>query len=105
MSARSSARKLSARKRTSGYRLSRAQESRYPDVLLRALSFLAEERSDIGDQSSAWKFGLAGTARCWSVQVRPLRILGVYSELAYVANAQRRPSLRTALWQQALAYD
>jgi CHAT domain-containing protein len=91
--------------RATEFAATRAQESRYPDVFLRALSFLAEDRSDMGDQTGAWKFGLAAFAHCWSVQVRPLRILGIYSELAYVAQAQTLPSLRVALWQQALAYN
>lgn len=83
--------------------MERAQRASYGALFLRALGFVAEDRSDVGDRNAAAKLLSTGLARYWTGQFPAMRAYNLYVFVTYTAEAVGRPNLQMALWSQAVA--
>lgn len=83
--------------------LERAEQAGYRALSLRALEFVAQDRSETGDRSSAWRLAQTGLARYWSGQSPAMRGRNLYGVAADMAESAGWPNLQLALWGEGLA--
>ena len=83
--------------------MERAQQAGYGAVFLRALEFVAQDRSETGDRSGAWMLTQTGLARYWSGQFPAMRGRNLYGGAAYIAESAGLPNLQLALWSEGVA--
>lgn len=80
----------------------RAQQSGYGALYLRALGFAAGNELLTGDPGGSWKLASTGLERYWAGQFTAMRGYNLYTELAYDAEISSRPNLQVAVWREAL---
>ncbi|MBZ5549723.1 MAG: CHAT domain-containing protein [Acidobacteriia bacterium] len=79
-----------------------AEKNCYGSLYLRALNFAAGDQLAIGDQAGTGKLASAGLGRYWSGELPAMRGYGLYTELAYSAEAAGWPNLQVAIWREAI---
>jgi CHAT domain-containing protein len=83
--------------------MDKARENKYGALYLRALGFVVDDYLATGDKPGGLRLANAGLERYWSAQYPLMRGYNLYAELAYSAEAAGQPSLRAAVWREALA--
>ena len=83
--------------------LTRAQQSSYGGLYLRALGFLADDKFETGDPNGAGRLVGTGLTRWWLGQFPTARAYNFYVFLADNAEAAGRPNLQLALWNESIA--
>ena len=80
----------------------RARRAGYGAVFLRAVHFLADNRSETGDEQGASSLIIAGLAGYWSGHFPAARGYNLYATAGEVAETTARPKLSLALWNEAV---
>ena len=93
---------LGADEKISRQAMERAQRAGYGGVFLRALGFVVQDRSQMGDLAVAWKSLNEGLSRYWSGQIPTVRGNNLYGAGADVAESAGRPNLQLAAWREGL---
>lgn len=94
---------LGASQRAVDRAVTRARQSGYGGLYLRALGFLADTKFATGDPNGAWQVLDTGLARFWSGQFSAIRGYNLYAFLAENASETDRPNLQLAARKEAIA--
>lgn len=80
-----------------------ARKAGYGAVYLRAVGFMADYQFGAGNSPAAWKLITKGTERYWLGQFTALRGYSLYNILGSYVDAAKEPSLKVAVWREAVA--
>ncbi len=94
---------LGAHEKSAHQAQSRAQQSGYGALYLRALGFVSEGKFSTGDRAGGWKLVGSGLERYWSGHFPVMRGYNLYYEVSYAAEAAGQANLEVAIWREAVA--